>query len=213
MRFARVLVIICGSLAWAASVSAQTTVHLRQAPLEAYGVICNEVTGEVELTTGNVNTREVTYTGVVLSPDDRVAGKLIYSLTLSRDLDNGAVSYSAHIEVRPTAFAGKGEWHGAFGGELTAASDWENASALGRDLLFRRTMLVRRGLSGPPRSAKPPETRVVRRLLRGTGELEGMRLVFDHRLSEGELPGAEALPANCLADFELWKGVIVNVRQ
>jgi hypothetical protein len=213
MRLTRVLIIVVGLFACAATAAAQTTVPLRQAPLEAFGVICEQQAGEIELTTGNVHTRELTYTGVVIAADERVAGTLVYSLTLSRDLEHGSTTYSGHIEVRPTALEGRGEWHGAFGGELARKAQWEDASVLGRDLLHRRTLLARRSVSGPVRSARPPELRVVRRLLRGTGELEGMRLVFDHKVAAGVRPPATDLPAGCANDYELWKGVIVNLNR
>jgi hypothetical protein len=213
MRLTRVLFILAGLSALAVTVAAQSTVPLRHAPLEAFGVICEQQAGEVELTTGSVHTRELTYTGVVISGDERVAGMLTYSVTLSRDLEHGTLTYSGHIEVQPTALEGRGEWHGAFGGEVARDSKWENASALGRDLLHRRTVLARRSVSSPVRSARPPELRVVRRLLRGTGELDGMRLVFDHKLDEGVRPAARDLPVGCMSDYELWKGVIVNLKK
>jgi hypothetical protein len=213
MRLTRILVIVCGSLMVLAAGAVQADVPLRPAPLEAYGVLCGAAPGEVELTTASMHTREVTYTGVVLSGDERVAGTLTVLLTITRELDRGTASYSGRILVRPTALGDKGTWEGVFGGEVARPDKWQNVSDMGVDLLHRRALLVRRNVAAPVRSARPQEARVVRRLLRGTGELEGMRLVFDHRVNEGVPPSEATLPAGCTADYERWQGLIVDVRR
>jgi hypothetical protein len=185
------------SAAWVTAAGAQQhRVPLRETPIEAYGVICDEKPGTVERT-GTMEARETTYTGVVVSEEKRVAGPLTVWLTVRRDTQGGAASYTGRMEVRPWGFTGDATWVGSFSGELDQSMPFDQPAVLGPQIIHRRMISVTHGRTGE-----------VRRLLHGRGALEGLELIFDFRLNEGRRPPDSALPANCHRDFELWKGAV-----
>lgn len=183
---------------------------VRRAPLDAYGVLCAHVAGESVPTADRGRTQDVVYTGVVISESDLVAGTLTVLVRVIRD-GRARASYTGHITVHPAALAGSGGWEGRFGGALRGSDARRDLASLGTELLHRRTVRVRRNPS-TIRVPGPPPTRITRRLLRGTGALEGMRLVFDHPANEGVAPPPEALPGGCATDYERWTGVLLDVR-
>jgi hypothetical protein len=171
-------------------------VPLRETPIEAFGVVCDEKAGPTERT-GTLESRETTYTGVVLSEEKRIAGPLTVWLTVRRDVKTGGASYIGRMEVRPWGFTGDATWTGSFSGDLEGSMPLDDPAALGPQIIHRRMISVTHGRTGE-----------VRRLLHGRGALEGLELIFDFRLNEGKRPADAALPPNCHRDFELWKGAI-----
>jgi hypothetical protein len=180
-------------------------------PFEAYGVLCARVSGEAVDVTTNRLMQQVMYTGVVVSDDDRVAGSLSVVMTVERQPGRSRAAYNGRIIVEPTALAGRGAWQGGFAGELRGADARADVLTLGSELLHRRTVRVRRNPATIPVPG-PPRTRIVRRVLRGAGELAGLRLSFHYPANEGVPPQAGALPADCLGDYERWTGVVFDGR-
>jgi hypothetical protein len=179
-------------------------------PVAAYGVLCEHTPGELARTADRQQQRDVTFTGVVLSEDERVAGTLEVVLTLAAARRH--TNYKGHITVHTRALDGKGTWHGTLDGRVEGSKAWSDPAALALDIVHRRTTL-RASRSGPGRTARPADARVVRRYLRGTGTLEGMRLVFDHQANVGAPPPETKLPPGCIADYELWSGVVADIRR
>jgi hypothetical protein len=184
---------------------------VRLSPFDGYGVLCaHSVAEPAGLTDGHV-LHEVVYTGVVIAEDDRVAGDIRVVVRFERQPGHSRMRYDGRIVVEPTALAGRGEWEGGFSGELRGAAARGDVSTLASELLHRRTARVRRSAYAIP-VAGPRPTRTVRRVLRGTGELVGLRLSFDHPANEGTPPPAAALPADCAGDFERWTGALLDFR-
>ena len=173
---------------------------------EAYAVVCSHASTARVDAGGPAD--EVIYSGVVLSDDRRVAGTL--SIVVSFP-SNARRAYTGRITVQPRTLEGTGTWEGRFGGELRRGQRPEDPAALGLELLHRRTATVPRNPS-TIRVPGPPRTRTVCRMLRGTGALEGLRLVFQHPANDGEPPAAAALPAGCLSDYERWSGALLDLR-
>lgn len=178
--------------------AAQHRVPLRETPIEAYGVLCGESPGQVQHA-ADVATREITYTGAIISDERQVAGALTVWLTVKRDKRTGGGSYIGRMEVRPANLTGDAAWVGRFSGDLDPTLPFDDVAALGRQIVHRRMISTDHGRTGE-----------VRRLLHGTGSLEKMELIFDFRVNEGSRPAAASLPAGCdKGDFELWKGALV----
>jgi hypothetical protein len=141
------------SAAWVTAAGAQQhRVPLRETPIEAYGVICDEKPGTVERT-GTMEARETTYTGVVVSEEKRVAGPLTVWLTVRRDTQGGAASYTGRMEVRPWGFTGDATWVGSFSGELDQSMPFDQPAVLGPQIIHRRMISSgsSRQCSGRPR--------------------------------------------------------------
>jgi hypothetical protein len=199
----RAMRILCGLILSSTALSATIAdaqqphrVPLRETPIEAFGVVCDQKTGPTERT-GTLESRETTYTGVVLSEEKRIAGPLTVWLTVRRDAKAGGASYVGRMEVRPWGFTGDATWTGSFSGDLDSSMPLDDPAALGPQIIHRRMISITHGRTGE-----------VRRLLHGRGALEGLELIFDFRLNEGKRPADAALPPNCHRDFELWKGAI-----
>jgi hypothetical protein len=180
-------------------------------PFEAYGVLCARVSGEAVRrrdqppgAAGDVHGRG----GLGRRPR---GGRLSVVVTVERQPGRSRAAYDGRIIVQPTAFAGRGAWQGGFAGELRGADARADVLALGSELLHRRTVRVRRNPATIPVPG-PPRMRTVRRVLRGAGELAGLRLSFHHPANEGVPPPAGALPAGCLGDYERWTGGVFDGR-